>query len=152
MSGKQITVDVDTLNELVEAKVKEKLAAATTEMMAPLERRMQEAAIQNSIPQKEDLRPFESPLTGATAQARVLTSRSFPKGRIVDLEHYTHPAGVDVHVADGGLVPDGKEIGTTDHKMWKYQEFWKRDLNEFIGKPFISYYSKTEAEARRVAA
>lgn len=154
-----ITVDLDTLNALLDAKVEARLKEMRAVEVKPLDERFQDemdALRGKQMPAlPEETHACESPITGATFTARVLKSRSWPMGRIVELVDYKHPDGTDVHVADGGRCPDGKPIRhkdgslTVDFKQWRYQEFWKRDLVDLVGKPFASYYSIEEADRRR---
>ena len=80
--------------------------------------------------------------TGATFTPRVVASRKFPKGRVVELQDYAHPDGTDRYQVPedqpgqdtGGLVPIGKTIGTLQWKQWKYETFWKADLAYWIGR------------------
>jgi hypothetical protein len=86
-----------------------------------------------------------SPATGATFVARVVRSRAFPQGRIVDLEDYTYPSGVELAQAAGGLVPDGIPIKTPQgelmpiYKHWRWTTFYQADLGAWVGKPLPSY-------------
>jgi hypothetical protein len=91
---------------------------------------------------RQRLIPGLSRRTGATFMFRVVESRGFKEGRIVELVDYKYPEGVDKHVQDGGIVPDGMMMTRADNgkelplfRQWRYDNFWKSDLNEFIGKP-----------------
>ena len=91
--------------------------------------------------------PCTSEDTGATFWARVVESKGFPQGRIIELLEYKHPAGVDKHEIDGGRVPSGLPIGrpdnghpTPEYKHWLWEEFWLRDLKSFVGKAFQGRY------------
>lgn len=164
-SAETLTVDAAALKALVEAqveaKVQERLAAMNMLEAKTADDRFKDTMDhmrgRNGEQHPEEEHACESPATGATFKARVIRSRSFPKGRVVELLEYTEPAGYDVHTSDGGLVPDGVPIRskegsfTPQFKMWRYQTFWRRDLSEFVGKPFASYISATEAERRRAA-
>lgn len=67
--------------------------------------------------------------SGALADVRSV------RGVAVELQNYTHPDGVDRFQTDGGLVPSGYTLGHPQHKQWKYEEFWRLDINSLIGKP-----------------
>jgi hypothetical protein len=92
-----------------------------------------------------------SPLTGASFRAKVVESKMTPLGRVIDLEDYTWPDGVDVPVSQGGLMPDAHLRAPAEtHAHWKYWEFMRRDLNEFAsGKAFTRYLLKSEHERRK---
>jgi hypothetical protein len=57
------------------------------------------------------------------------------RGVVVDLLDYTWPAGCDMKMSEGGIVPDGYEIGKQLHKHWKWTDFRQADINMFVGKP-----------------
>ncbi len=81
--------------------------------------------------------------TGATFVPIVVESRAFTNGRVTGLDDYRHPEGVETPQQFGGLVPDGKEIGyktesgqlvsSPQYKQWRYDTFWKRDLQDYVG-------------------
>ncbi len=146
---KMITMDLDTLNALIAEKVSGALQTSIKDNLEPLEKRMAEAAALNALPQKEVSHACESLLTGSTFTARVVSSKSFPRGRIVDLLDYTHPASASIYQADGGQVPNGAPLDGIAYKMWKYNEFWKRDLLDLVGKPFSDRYLASNAAAIR---
>lgn len=85
--------------------------------------------------------------TGATFT--LLTSRGLCKF----VENYTHPAGLDLHRSEGGLVPDGLPIKlatgaeTPQFKTWKWKQFWKHDLQRHIDDP-NDFVRKDEAWLR----
>lgn len=77
--------------------------------------------------------------TGATFVALIVPNSVFPKGRVERIDDYTHPEGVDRHVQEGGLVPDGMSIrhpntGTLQpkYKQWLYEAFLLGDLRRFV--------------------
>lgn len=78
--------------------------------------------------------------TRSTFEAVIAKSKAFPAGRVVSLESYAYPAGIDTHVAEGGLVPDGKRIKnpdgspTKEYRQWRWSEFWRRDLQRYVGQ------------------
>lgn len=71
--------------------------------------------------------------TGATFNARTVS------GKVVNLDAYTLPAGLDKHVSEGGLVPEGMVITNEGddwaYRQWVWTTFWQADLRRFIGKP-----------------
>lgn len=172
-----ITLDRGALKELVQAEARALLAQELPKQLAPAVRTLQEKFESDMGAMRGHDRPplvertiaCKSPLTGSTFTARIVESRGWPQGRIVDLVDYTHPAGIDKHVSDGGIVPDGLTIHigadragkatlpdgteiavsigdfTPEYKMWSYETFWKRDLAEFNGKPFAEYIRAREA-------
>lgn len=155
---KSFTLDAESLEALIEAKVAARLAqnAQANVSSDPLAKRLQDAA--RPEVQEETLVPCESPFTGARYTARVLKSRAWPQGRIVDLLDYKLPPGTDKHMNEGGLVPDGMIMSspdgkglTHDYKWWRYTSFIQRDLREFNGKPLQSYCTVEEADRRRAA-
>lgn len=76
-----------------------------------------------------------SPITGSSFRARCR-----PDGRVLELLDYKEPEGIDKHVSEGGLVPDGAPIKDqngrldADYKQWRWTEFWFADLKAWIGK------------------
>lgn len=78
--------------------------------------------------------------TGARFAAIVASSKSDPNGRVLTLEDYVFPDGIEVHRADGGVVPDGMIIKTPkgeltkQYKQWRWTEFYQNDLREYVGK------------------
>lgn len=84
--------------------------------------------------------------SGATFVAKV------SNGRVVSLEGYTFPEGIDRHQHDGGLVPNGLDLTniangqeSIPYKGWKFNEFWKRDINAFVGRPLPRWARVAEA-------
>lgn len=180
--GREITINAEALQELVRAEARALLAEELPHQLAPQIRTLEEkftgdmAAMRghDRPPLVERMIACKSPATGSTFQARIVESRGWPQGKVVDLVDYTHPDGIDKHVADGGIVPDGLNIRigadragkaklpdgteitisvgdfTPEYKMWKYAEYWKRDLVEFVGKPFAEYI-RAKPEAAQAA-
>jgi hypothetical protein len=82
--------------------------------------------------------------TGASFVPRVVQSRGYPKGRVVELLDYQYPAGIDRHVNEGGLVPLGLPIAnksstgdlayTPQYKQWRYTDYWQSDLRRYVGR------------------
>lgn len=146
--GKQITIDTEALDELIDAKVRAAKAEAghdgggTPESLTPAQWQDQVDRLkgrQRAIPQFKLIACKSD--TGATFDARIVRSRAFPTGRIVCLENYQHPAGYDKHLRDGGLVSDG--VPLRDHqtgqflplfKQYLYETYWKADLQYFVGR------------------
>lgn len=83
----------------------------------------------------------KSPETGSSFTAVV------QGGRVIRLDDYSYPQGVETHTTEGGLVPHGLGIHlvspnggysgqfTVEYKQWRYETFWKADLHKFIGHP-----------------
>jgi len=97
----------------------------------------------NPLP-PETLIPCVSPLTGATFTARVITSKPFPLGRIVELLDYAQPAGFDVHITDGGLYDgdrstlinqNGIKEPKQPFRLYVYKRYWQVDTNALAGRP-----------------
>ena len=90
----------------------------------------------------EGLIPCRSPITDATFSARVVRSRAFPKGRILELLDYQRPEGWDKHKDDGGLYLGPRELMQVDsqgvphwgYRKWVYEEFWAKDIAALAGK------------------
>lgn len=111
-------------------------------------------------PQKFRTIPGRSEETGATFNMVVVESKAHATGRVVRLENYRHPKGVDVHQAQQGLVPDGHPIyrggnGSVAqgpdgqaissmldplYKQWRWENFMQADLRAINGKPLSSRY------------
>jgi hypothetical protein len=103
----------------------------------------------------EKLVPCKSPLTKATFVAKVVKSRTYPLGRVVELVDYRRPDKFDVQKVYGGLAPDGIEIlkpnanendvgaskYTDQFNKWAWAEFWQKDLNAFVGHAFQPHTS-----------
>jgi hypothetical protein len=164
-SPRTITVDVDTLNELIDAKVRAGIATAQATARVNADdfaQTMRKVRGQDQPPTPIRHEECESPLTGARFRAKIMASRSSPLGRVIDLEDYTWPDGVTVPQSQGGRMPDEfvSAIEAPDHPAgaavkakydhWKYWEFIRVDMNEFAsGKPFTRYLLKSEADKRR---
>jgi hypothetical protein len=79
-------------------------------------------------------------------------------GKVKVLENYEHPAGAEIHQAEGGIVPDGFPIRDTHGKLepkfkqWKWEAFWQADINTFIGKPLPAHFCAYAASAKTAAA
>jgi hypothetical protein len=92
------------------------------------------------------------PQTGATAIAHVVESAKLKNGRIVSFSDYRHPRAAYIAESEGGLVPNGFPIWAAAQpmnlpedeepalghlnqafKQWRYENFWQRDLRDFVG-------------------
>jgi hypothetical protein len=80
--------------------------------------------------------------TGATFDAIVAPSSTFPQGRCVRLENYKHPADLDARVSALGLPTRKDDAGRYTEattKQWMYVTFWQADLRRFVGKPLPAH-------------
>lgn len=112
-----------------------------------------------------------SDISGATFDAEVqypvvkhmgkIVGKLENKGVVKVMRNYAWPAGIDKHVADGGVVPDGMtmhELGpsgtqeTDAFRQWKYETFAKADNRRFVGKPLPAHVRpRVDAVAAAVA-
>jgi hypothetical protein len=152
--AKTITLDTDALDELIRAKVSAGIAEARTKDVVEgddFDRAMK--TIRGGDKPAAPIRYEDciSPLTGCSFRAKIMASRATPLGRVIDLEDYAWPAGIDVPVSQGGLMPDGHLSAPPEtHQHWKYWEFLRRDMAEFAsGKGFTKYLLRSEAERRK---
>lgn len=113
-------------------------------------------------PQKFRVLRGRSSVTKATFSMIVIQSRAFPKGRVVRLEEYRHPKGIETHQAMKGLVPDGlpirnggsntSEVGPDGESrgvvssrngmnlvylQWRWEEFYQTDLRRLVSKAVL---------------
>ena len=119
-------------------------------------RGMQEASKPNTIQEQakaaRELPPVDVTVipdvrsqTGATMDLHVA------HGIVCQIPNYRYPEGIEAHQDDGGIVPNGMPIRdgngalTTVYKDWKYDEFWKADLNTFVGRPVPHWARSTKA-------
>src|SRR5260221_997088 len=114
-----VAVSASALQAMIDAAVAGKMAQVKADIVDPLERRLAAANELNQAPITETKFECQSPTTLANFTARVLTSRGFPKGRIVDLENYEYPPECQVYVRDGGHVPDDTPIGDKAWMKWR---------------------------------
>lgn len=138
--------------------------AASLKPQSPLEQAgMSQAAIDQitKLPTPKRYRhiPCKSALTEATFIAHVVESKKYPRGRIVSLHEYTHPDGMFQYQSNGGRVPDGfpvlkdanggalgdgvkleKHQLSTMYLQWRWEEFWKRDLEAHVGKELAPHH------------
>jgi hypothetical protein len=74
-------------------------------------------------------------------------------GVLVAMRDYTLPAASEVHVKDGGLVPDGMALGeVAGHGQWKYEQFYLADARRFVGKPLPAWMRAEAVRAKAAAA
>lgn len=111
-----------------------------------LSEEQQNALIRAPKPQKFRVIPGYNEERGTTFQMFVVESKAFPNGRVVRLEGYKHPDGIDRHQMQGGLVPDGHPIYNQGggmgseaeraasmnplYKQWRFEHFYQADLKE----------------------
>lgn len=148
--------DTVTLSKIELDAMMRSVAATAVELAQAGAKNVRDKTFEEAIAEhkgEEKEKPLEkqvlclSDLTGSSFLARVVQSKAYPQGRVVELCDYKYPAGIGTHQNEGGLVPDGKPIlrgdngqPTTDYKQWRWTEFWQRDLAAFVGKPFHSRY------------
>lgn len=82
--------------------------------------------------------PCQSPnrpnaeMPGSTFDARIV------RNTIVELLNYRAPECADAHISNGGCAPMPKFNGlllNKDWQSWHYQNFWRADLRDYVGKP-----------------
>ena len=154
-----VTLPATTLAELIAAAVDKRVAEIMT--ATTVDERMQTAMNamrgKNIPPTPEELIACRSPVTGATFTARVVLSRAYPLGRIVELLDYARPAGWDVHKDDGGLYDGVRESMRINpetgerfikFRQWTYKTFWMSDWNAISGKPtsFLAHWRVTATD------
>lgn len=157
MSGKQITLDADALDALIEAKIAARMGGGNANLgtdpsgaRAPTTEQW-EAGVAELKGHNVPSAPYKivrckSERTESTFGCRVVKSRKFPQGRIISLDDYQHPAGTDKHVTEGGLVPEGMQIRgadgrpTPEYKQWRWEAYWQRDLRDYVGQPLLDRY------------
>ena len=159
-----ITLTLDALRALVKDQVQEgtrselaKLMTATT-----VDERMQQAMDamrgKNRPLPPETLVVCRSPVTGATFALRLVHSKAFPEGRVVEMVDYARPEGWDRHREDGGLYEGPREMMSINsetglqhlrYRTWVYQTFWQTDWNSVSGKPasFLAQWRIPAAQA-----
>lgn len=83
-------------------------------------------------PVVEELFALKSEDTGATFDVVI------EGGKVSALPNYRYPEGIDKHIDEGGLVPQGMAIveegGDWGYRLWRTKEFWIKDLTRFVGK------------------
>jgi hypothetical protein len=140
-----VTLTLSDLNTLIDARARETVANILSAKAPDQEmaERMDRQRGKHLPPMPESLVPCRSPITGATMSVRVLKSRSFPDGRIVEMLDYVRPDGWDRKKKDGGLYMDGDSFPMLQdngkphmkYTKWLYQSFWQRDWNALSGQP-----------------
>ena len=140
----------ETITKAVEARQDDRIRSGVAEILggkAPDEQMrdyMDRARGKNIPPPPEELVPCVSPMTGSKFVARVIMSRAYPLGRIVELLDYERPVGWDAHKEDGGLYDGPKNfmlinpetgLPRIKYRQWAYQTFYMVDWNHLSGKP-----------------
>ena len=82
------------------------------------------------------------------------------KCKVTTLANYAWPAGIDVHLSAGGLVPDGMEMlvandktrETDQYKQWKYETFYKADCQRFVGRPLPAHLRAQPTQPTQAAS
>lgn len=166
--GKDITLSEDQLNRLIQDASKSAVAAYVAAHEPPKPEDMTADGqfhrwVDNMKGHDRPATPMrkvacKSP-TGATFVAVVADSRTHPGGRVINLEQYRHPEGVDRYQADGGLVPDGFPMAGGDgkassslYKQWRWESFYQADLRSFVGKPLPPHVIVEEPKAPELSA
>lgn len=126
--------------------------------MAGLSEAAQKRLVSPPKPQQYRIIRGRSSATEATFDMVVIASKAHPKGRVVRLEKYRHPKGIETHQAMGGRVPDGLQIraaqstgseagpdgeqrsitsGRSGYSLmylqWRWEEFYQTDLRRLVG-------------------
>ena len=137
-----ITVTLDALKMLIAQGIAEKFGRPYDEQVQEEFDRMR--GKDRPLP-PEDLIPCRSPVSGAMFTARLIKSKSFPSGRVVELLDYKRPPGTDAHKEDGGLyggpregmlpvLRDNPDAAQYLYLRWIYS-FFQNDWNLLSGKP-----------------
>lgn len=139
-----ITVTPEVLNQLINARLAEVLGRNFDEKFEEEYGKMRG---KGRPLDPEELVPCRSPSTGSTFTVRLVISRAFPSGRVVELLDYVRPDGTDRHAKDGGLynglpedmnpVPPGEAMKARQfvYMEWLYKSFFAADWNAISGKP-----------------
>lgn len=59
---------------------------------------------------------------------------------VVNLANYKEPTESEVHISEGGAVPNGLDIRDTNGKytvqflQWRFENYWGADLRAYVGK------------------
>lgn len=142
---KKGSIDVEILAEALAKALKG--SQPTAGMLTGMsEERLERVQGKHDKPIRQRIIKGKSPDTGATFDMVVLESRTHKNGRVVRLDHYTHPPEAYLTQSQGGMMPDGNNIWrdgkangklsdetpTTElsvfFKQWRYETFWKADL------------------------
>jgi hypothetical protein len=145
----------------------ERLIGAVADMAQPTDAAIhglspakQKAILAVPSPQKWRTIRGKSAETGSTFDMIVLESKTHKTGRVVRLETYAYPPGIEVAQAHGGLLPDGMRMRnplTNDgldplYKQWRYQNFWRADLNSIAsGQPLRPEHCVDAGDIQKVA-
>ena len=143
--------------ELTEEQLDAKIAAATAAGMnagmeafeARMRRRDEEMAHKSSYENRvNESRGKHLPqvpvelVPGCIAPSGATFTAEVQHGKVVQLRDYMHPAGTDVFISDGGLLPDGhihllpdSKTEAPRYKQWKYEQFLQSDTRLLVGKP-----------------
>lgn len=90
--------------------------------------------IPDRTPHREWLIPCRNEDNGATFKARVVASRTFPSGRVLDLVDYAYPADIETRIR-GMSVRDTKSGGyTIQFKQWRFETYDQADRRQYVGK------------------
>jgi len=160
----KLTIDAATLNELVASRVEAELAKRAAQAPPPrdpTQKLLAEAEIVNAEPHPVRFVRMVSMNTGAEFTARVAISRTYPKGRIVNIgenadgqSDYVEPAQYTTHVKNGGFVPDNTPIRdqgnnlTREYMKWKVSNNpWLDDLRYYVGKEWNEAWARAEKVA-----
>jgi hypothetical protein len=147
------TITTDALSTLIAAAVRAEVAKLMTQstpdeqIVTALDR----ARGKDKPLPKEDHVKCVSPLTGARFTAHLLWSRTYPEGRVIEIEDYERPPGWDVSRANGGAVPDGLEMKDQSgrpakrYTNWLRIEYWQKDLVALISKPLPAQWRAENA-------
>jgi hypothetical protein len=147
-----------------------KSAQPTAGMLTGMsEERLERVQGKHDKPIRYRLIPGRSQETGATFVQHVVESRAFPTGRVVRIESYRHPDDAYVPQSSGGRMPDGlrsaawsKEPGgsltddtpnnalSVPFKQWRYEAFWKADIQGIVGKALRAENCVDGADAFKV--
>jgi len=135
MSDEQFSKLLETLAQQNQAHQPDMKKMSIDEQVAATK-----AMIADRPPHEIEEIPVVSPDTKAKFTAICTKSLTFPAGRIVSVKDYTYPDGVEEHIREGGLVPEGMTIrlpsGQYDknYKQWRWVNFFQKDLRTFVGK------------------
>ena len=158
-----VNITLDVLKELIASSTRDQLAALSGKTFDDgMSERMRQMRGQDRPLPPEELIQCRSPITGSTMTARVIMSRQFPAGRIVEVLDYKRPDGSDLHIDDGGkyagtkrdMIPvqPGEEPNAEQFQYisYLYREFFAKDWNAISGRPgsFLAQWRIAQAEPR----
>ena len=136
------------INSSIDARVRDRLAEVQSKSFDEgMQERMDRMRGKDRPLPPEELVPCVSPITGATFTVRLIMSRAYPQGRVVELLDYVRPEGWDKHKDDGGLYNDVRENmvplvpgqtlnkGQYKYRDWCYRAFWMTDWRALSSKP-----------------